>query len=112
MTPAAFRKYALSLEGAHEAPHFARASFRLGKAIFASLAERDGEAMVKVSSAARREELMKHHGETYFSYGGWTEKLGALGIRLANADAALVKELLSRAHADVAAKTGKRRPKK
>ena len=37
MTPAALRPFALSLPEAHEAPHFERASFRVGKKIFATL---------------------------------------------------------------------------
>ena len=37
MTPAAFRKLALSMPGAHKAPHFERTSFRVGKRIFATM---------------------------------------------------------------------------
>jgi hypothetical protein len=94
MTANAFRKHALSLPEAHEAPHFERASFRVGKKIFATLTADGAEAMVRVAPRARLEALLEAPGGVFFSYGGWTWKLGAVGVRLAKADAALVRELI------------------
>jgi hypothetical protein len=93
MTTKAFRALALSLPEAHEAPHFARASFRVGKKIFATMTA-DGEAMVRVQPRQRLHALLKAQPQTFFSYGGWTERNGALGIRLAQAEATLVRELV------------------
>ena len=52
MTGAAFRKLALSLPEATEAPHFERASFRVGKKIFATMTADGDEAMVRVAPRA------------------------------------------------------------
>ena len=94
MTEAAFRALALSLPGAKESPHFERASFRVGKKIFATLTADGLEAMVRVAPQARLNALLKEHPRAFFSYGGWTLRLGALGVRLAKVDAALLCELL------------------
>jgi predicted DNA-binding protein (MmcQ/YjbR family) len=44
-----FRALALSFEGAHEEPHFERASFRVKKKIFATLDEKNKRACLKLS---------------------------------------------------------------
>jgi len=93
MTPAAFRKLALSLPEAHEEPHFDRASFRVGKKIFATLAK-DGTAMVRVAPPSELQMLLAGQPEVFFSFGGWTERNGSLGVRLAAVDPALMRELL------------------
>ena len=50
MQPDALRRLALSLPEAHEAPHFERTSFRVGKKIFATMTADGAEAMVKLAS--------------------------------------------------------------
>jgi hypothetical protein len=97
VTPAAFRKLALSLPEAYEEPHFERASFRVKKRIFATLAEDQQEAMVRVSPPEAVNALLEEHPETFFSYGGWTVRNGSLGVRLAHVDPGLLKELLTEA---------------
>src|SRR5215475_11273645 len=94
MTPEELRRYALSLAEAHEAPHFERTSFRVGKKIFATMTPDGKEAMVRVGSPELRESLLAEQGDAFFSYGGWTTKNGAMGVRLAKVDAKLMEELL------------------
>ena len=112
MTPEAFRKLALSLPEAHEAPHFERTSFRVGKKIFATMLATDGEVMVKVASQDRIRALLAAEPDVFFDYGGWTWRLGALGVRLRLVDAKLLRELVTEAWLHVAPKRtlpGKRR---
>ena len=94
MNAKAFRKLALALPEACEAPHFDRASFSVGKKIFATMTADGKEAMVRVAPFARLEALIETYPETFFSHGGWTIRLGALGVRLAKVDRALLRELL------------------
>ena len=94
MTGAAFRKLALSLPEATEAPHFARVSFRVGKKIFATMTAAGDEAMVRVAPRQKLYGLMKSQPDVFFSYGGWTERNGSLGIHLAKLDATLARELV------------------
>jgi hypothetical protein len=97
MTPAAFRKLALSMPGAVELPHFERTSFRIGKRIFATMTADGSEAMVPVQPVDRCLALIENQPQMFFGHGGWTRRLGALGVRLAKADAALLKALLREA---------------
>jgi hypothetical protein len=97
MTPAAFRKLALSMPEAVEVPHFERTSFRVGKKIFATM-KRDGkEVMIPVRPLLRCFELLASKPKIFFSYGGWTQKHGSLGIHLAKADAKLIGKLMREA---------------
>src|SRR5688572_28391406 len=57
MLPNALRTLALSLPHAHEEPHFARTSFRVGKKIFATMTANGEEAMVRVLPPARLKAL-------------------------------------------------------
>lgn len=104
MTPSAFRRVALSLPETHEAPHFVRASFRVGKKIFATLAPEGDEAMVRVVPHEKVRSLLETYPDVFFSYGGWTERNGSLGVRLAKADPGLMKDLLHDAWWSVAPK--------
>jgi hypothetical protein len=103
MTATAFRKLALSLPEAHEAPHFERASFRVGKKIFATLTD-GGEAMVRVLPPERLFALLSGRPDVFFDFGGWTVRHGSLGVKLAKVDAALMRELLIDSWAKVAPK--------
>ena len=104
MTPSAFRKLALSLPGAHEEPHFERTSFRVGKKIFATMTADGSEAMVRVQPHDFVESLLESKPAVFFSHGGWTTRLGAVGVRLAKAPAGLLCELLTESWARVAPK--------
>lgn len=107
MTPEAFRRLALALEGAVEAPHFARTSFRVGGRIFATMTRDGTEAMVPVLPVERCLALLASDPARFLDHGAWTRRLGSLGLRLPAVDAALVRPLLVEAHARVA--TGRRR---
>jgi predicted DNA-binding protein (MmcQ/YjbR family) len=86
------RTFALALPGAHEEPHFDRASFRVVKKIFLTLTDDGKEAMVKLKDPELVGTLLMSQPEVYFSYGGWTVRGGALGVRLVHADAAELLE--------------------
>jgi hypothetical protein len=94
MTAAAFRKLALSLPEASEAPHFERASFRVGKKIFATMTGDGAEAMVRVAPRDKLYALLKAQPDLFFSYGGWTERNGSLGVRLAKIDVGQMQPLV------------------
>jgi hypothetical protein len=104
VTPKAFRALALALPEATEQPHFERASFRVGKKIFATMTEDGAEAMVRVKPPKRLQALLAARPDVFFDYGGWTVRNGALGVRLGAVDATLRREiatLLRDAWADV-----------
>jgi hypothetical protein len=103
MTPAAFRKLALSMPGAVELAHFERTSFRVGKKIFATMTRDGREAMVPVRPLLRCFELLASKPKAFFSYGGWTQKHGSLGIHLAKAETRLVAKLMREAWERIAA---------
>lgn len=104
MTSKAFRALALSLPESHEEPHFERASYRVGKKIFATMTKDGSEAMVRVAPRQRLYALLKAHPDVFFSYGGWTERNGSVGIRLPKADVTLLRELVTDSWRHVAPK--------
>jgi hypothetical protein len=104
MTQKAFRALALSMPESREEPHFERASFRIGKKIFATMTADGAEAMVRVRPRERLYALLREQPDTFFSYGGWTERLGSVGVRLKKADAALLRELVTDSWRSVAPK--------
>jgi len=117
MTEAQFRKAALSLPGATESPHFERTSFRAGTKIFATMTRAGDEAMVRVRPRDKLEALLQGKPEVFFSYGGWTERFGSVGIRLRAAPVALVTQLIRDAFDEVSEPRGRpasgaRRPRR
>ena len=81
MTGRAFQKLALSLPEVHQEPHFHRASFRVGKKIFATMVPDGSEAMVRVRPLRRVYQLLSEHPEVFFDHKGWTWRNGSVGIR-------------------------------
>jgi len=104
MQPDALRRLALSLPEAHEAPHFERTSFRVGKKIFATMTADGAEAMVKLASPDDVEGLLSSKPAVFFSYGTWTTRNGALGVRLAKVSPAMMRELVTGAWRSIAPK--------
>ncbi len=103
VTPAAFRKLALSMPDAIEAPHFELASFRAGGNIFATLSEKDARAMVKLTPE-QQEVLTAAEPEIFQRIpNAWGDK-GATWMHLRNADAKTVLSALQFATANVAPK--------
>src|SRR5256885_11101284 len=98
MRPQAFRKLALSMPDATEEPHFDRASFRIGKRIFATMKEETKEAMVGVADQDALQGLLTSFPDAFFSHGKWTTNHGALGVRLPKVESKLLKELLTESY--------------
>jgi hypothetical protein len=104
VTPAQFKKIALSMPGAEEHAHMGHPDFRLpGKGkIFATLQPDKGIAMVKIS-IEQQAVLVEQDPDVFILFGGWS-KDGSTGIRLKDADPALVKELVREAFGIVSSK--------
>ncbi|CAN5903013.1 hypothetical protein BH11MYX4_BH11MYX4_20100 [soil metagenome] len=108
MTPAQFRKLALSLGDVEERPHFDRAAFRTPRKTFATLG-RDRRVNLHVEPAERRDALMEEMPETFFALGGWT-RLGYIAVDLATVPDGLLRELVADAYRD--ALPAPKKPKK
>lgn len=100
---AAFRKLALSLPDATEAPHFDLASFRAKGKIFATLSEKEARAMVKLTP--EQQEMVTATEPKMFQRipNAWGDK-GATWLHLRAADKTTALSALQTAHANVAAK--------
>jgi hypothetical protein len=107
MTPARFRKLALSLEGVSERPHMDRTAFRTKRKIFATLGG-DRRVNLIVNPSERRDALLESFPDTFFSLGGWS-RLGYIAVDLANVDEGLMRELLTDAWRDALPVTKARR---
>ena len=103
ISPAAFRKLALSLPDTVEAPHFERASFRAKGKIFSTLSEKDGVAMVKLTR--EQQEMMTAAEPNVFQRIGnaWGDK-GATWMQLKHADKATALSALKAAWENVTVK--------
>ncbi|MFO1162091.1 MAG: MmcQ/YjbR family DNA-binding protein [Reyranellaceae bacterium] len=109
MTPAAFRKLALSLEGATEGAHGGHPDFRSHGKVFATLGYPDEEwGMVKL--APEQQQMLVDAEPSAFTpvKGTWGQR-GATSIRLSAADARTARSALTMAWQNV---TIARRPKK
>jgi hypothetical protein len=108
---AAFRKMALALPDAVEAPHFELASFRAGNKIFSTLSEKDARAMVKLTP--EQQEMLTAAEPDMFQRipNAWGDK-GATWLHLKHADKAAAESALRTAWTNVtAAKPAKPRKK-
>lgn len=103
ITVAAFRKMALGMPGASEAPHFELASFRAGGKIFATLSEKEARAMVKLTP--EQQEMMTAAEPKIFQRipNAWGDK-GATWMHLGTSDQKTALSALQAAHANVAVK--------
>jgi hypothetical protein len=99
----AFRKMALGLRDAVEAPHFELASFRAKGKIFATLSEKDARAMVKLTP--EQQEMMTAAEPNIFERipNAWGDK-GATWMHLRAADQKTTLSALQTSHANVATK--------
>jgi hypothetical protein len=101
MTPAAFRKLALSFDGAVEGEHMGHPDFRVGEGgrIFASLSGgEDGEesGMVRVPLEVQ-EALVAEHPEVFAPCAGAWGKQGCTAVRLQNATVAILRPAMREA---------------
>lgn len=111
MTPAQFRKMALSMPGAVEGAHHGHPDFRCGGRIFASL-QPDGErGMVKVPPADMVR-LVKTHGGTFEPATGAWGRAGCTMVRLADVTSVVLKDAMTLAWQTVAAGPPPRRSRR
>jgi hypothetical protein len=103
MTLAQVRKYALSLAGVVEEPHFDRTSFRVNGKIFVTARPTEPHIHVLVPEETREPALALHADQV--SRLLWGGKVVGLRIELPQAQPGLVKELVNAAWQCKAAKT-------
>ena len=109
MTPAAFRRLALSLDGVSEGAHGGHADFRASGKVFATLGYPDQAwAMVKLTPDQQR--MLCDTEPTVFRpiKGTWGLR-GATNLHLVAADATTARSALAMARQNVAAKLKKPR---
>ena len=86
MTPADFRRIALSFEGAEESSHMGAADFRVGGRIFATLASvSHGYGNLMITPELQAAFIADRPGLFLPVFGGWG-RMGITHIRLAEAD--------------------------
>lgn len=108
MTPAAFRKVALSLDGAIEGVHGGHADFRAGGKVFATLGyPGKGWGMVKLAPG-QQQMLVAAEPAMFVPVKGTWGLRGATSVRLAEVDARTMRSALTMAWQNVTAP----RPKK
>ena len=108
MTPAAFAKLALALDGATESAHGGHPDFRAGGKVFATMGYPDKDwAMVKLTP--EQQEMLCAAEPAMFRpiKGGWGLR-GATNLSLAAADVTTARSALAMALRNVTQKTTKR----
>ena len=116
MTPADFRRIALSLDGAEEGSHMGAVDFRVGGRIFATLASQSkgyGNLMLTPEQQAG---FIEELPEVFLPIAGGWGRMGATHIVLASANEDLLHGALKtawrlRMEANARAKTRTRKPK-
>lgn len=109
MTPSAFRKLALSLEGATEGAHGGHADFRAGGKVFASLGYPDASwGMVKLAAEQQQVVVAAEPAMFVPVKGTWGQR-GATSVKLSAADSRTTLSVLTMAWQNV---TTARRAKK
>ena len=86
MTPADFRRIALSLEGAEESSHMGSADFRVGGRIFATLASQKQGYGNLMLTPEQQAEFVEEQPEVFLPVAGGWGKSGATHIRLSEAN--------------------------
>ena len=86
MTPADFRKIALSMPDAIESEHMAHPDFRVGGKIFASLGYPDGEHGMVVLPPEEQARLLRSHPKIFSPAKGAWGKRGSTIVRLQGID--------------------------
>jgi hypothetical protein len=94
MTPADFRRIALSLPGAEEGSHMGSTDFRVGGRIFATLASvKQGYGNLMLTPEMQAD-YVREAPEIFLSVPGGWGRMGATHIRLANANEDVLKGAL------------------
>lgn len=110
VTPARARKLALSLEAAHEAPHFDRAAFKTPRKTFATLAN-SGADINLMFDAALQEFYCEQAPKAFAPVPGGWGRMGATRCDLKKVDEATLLSALKAAHALAAPKPKRARKK-
>jgi len=103
VTPAQFRKLALSMPGAEELAHMEHPDFRVGGKIFAGLTKDEKKATLKLTPEVQATIVDDASGAFEPAAGAWGRR-GWTQVLLAKAPAAIVKSLVSEAWSNVAPK--------
>ena len=115
MTPADFRRIALSLEGAEEGSHMGAVDFRVGGRIFATLASvKQGYGNLMLTPEQQAEFVAEQPDIFVPIAGGWG-RMGATHIRLDAANEDMLAGALRTAwklRVEKNGKTGRKRPKR
>ena len=110
MTAKEFRRIALSLAGAIEGSHGGHADFRAGGKVFASLGAPTAEwGMAKLTPEEQRCFVQANADIFVPCTGAWGVR-GYTNIRLADADAGMVRAAIEAGYANVAGVTGSAPP--
>jgi hypothetical protein len=112
MTPAAFRRIALSLPDAVEGEHMGHADFRVNGKVFATLGWPDKTCgMVKLPPELQ-DALIRTAPDAFAPASGEWGRQGSTTVRLARADEAALKDAITSAWQHVVAAKPKARPRK
>lgn len=105
MTPAQFRRIALSMPQAVEGKHMGHPDFRVGGRIFATLFSRDDVdwGMVKLTQAQQRQ-FMKSHAAAFEPCSGAWGRNGATQVGLGAIDRATARNAILTAWRNTASK--------
>jgi len=95
MTLTQVRRFALSLPGSSEEPHFDRTSFRIGKKIFLTARATESHVHVFVPDEIREPALALH--SAYVSKLLWGGKVVGLRVELPGAQQDVVRDLIEAA---------------
>lgn len=94
MTPADFRKIALSMPEAIESEHMAHPDFRVGGKIFASLGYPDQEHGMVVLPPEEQAGLLKSHPKVFSPAAGAWGRRGSTTVRLAAVDGRTLRRVI------------------
>ncbi len=103
ITPAQFKKVALSFPEAHEKPSYGNPSIFIAKKFFTRLRKEDASVVWIVDSIDERDHLMEMDPKTYFITDHYRDYPSVL-VRIARVDAAMLKKMLERRWRKVAPK--------
>ena len=109
MTPDEFRRLALALPDAVEGEHMHHPDFRANGRIFATLLPDGERGMVKVSPLRQRELLRDHQRAFAAGSGAWGRQ-GCTLVRLAEVNAAVLRDALTDAWQVVMAQSPAKSP--
>ena len=112
MTPAAFTKVALSLDGAVEGAHGRHADFRAGGKVFATLGHPGKEWGMAKLTPEQQQMLVAAEPAMFTPVKGTWGLRGATLVRLAEVDARTLRSALTMAWQNVTARKPRSGPKK